>query len=117
MSLEGNGGPSGGVPHYLQRSAQASLCSIGSGQSEGSDPLNWESWELRPHDRSRWAMHGGCDRQISSVCPPHRGNNCLTTEALTLLISIRILLEIPKRPEPVEPRPGTMGYRYSTTRL
>src|SRR5918995_4936095 len=58
MSLEGNGGPSGGVPHYLQRSAQASLCSIGSGQSEGSDPLNWESWELRPHDRSRWAMHG-----------------------------------------------------------
>jgi hypothetical protein len=36
MSLEGNGGPSGGVPHYLQSSAQASLCSIGSGQSEGS---------------------------------------------------------------------------------
>jgi hypothetical protein len=31
MSLEGNGGPSGGVPHFLQRSAQASLCSIGPG--------------------------------------------------------------------------------------
>ena len=39
MSLEGNGGLSGGVPHAPQRSAQASLGSIGSEQSEGSDPL------------------------------------------------------------------------------
>ena len=73
MSLEGNGGLSGSVPHAPQRSAQASLCSIGSEQSEGSHPLNWESWELRPHDRSRWAMHGWVVAVLSVVCVSHRG--------------------------------------------
>jgi hypothetical protein len=31
--LEGNGGPSGGVPHCLRRSAQAWTCAIGAGPS------------------------------------------------------------------------------------
>ena len=29
MRLEGNGGPSGGVPHSMRRSAQAWPCAIG----------------------------------------------------------------------------------------
>ena len=37
-SLEGNGGPSGGVPHSAKASA-AWPCGIGPGQSEESEPL------------------------------------------------------------------------------
>ena len=29
--------------------------------------------ELRPHDRSRWAMHVGKPLQARLLCPPHRG--------------------------------------------
>ena len=35
--------------------------------------IPWESWELRPHDRSRWAMHGWVVALLSVVCVSHRG--------------------------------------------
>jgi hypothetical protein len=39
--MEGNGGPSGGVPHYLQRSAQISLAAWERGKAKGwSFPAN-----------------------------------------------------------------------------
>jgi hypothetical protein len=43
---------------------------FGVGQSEGPDPLDWES---RPYDRSRCAAHGVLQVQIGMVCASHRG--------------------------------------------
>jgi hypothetical protein len=60
-------------PMLYKAQLRLAYASMGAGQSEGSDPLNWESWELRPHDRSRWAMHGWVVAVLSVVCVSHRG--------------------------------------------
>ena len=50
--------------------------------------------ELRPHDRSRWAEHGGSLQLPSWRCArPTGGSHGRTTEALTLLMAIGIPLE------------------------
>jgi hypothetical protein len=43
---------------------------------------------------------------LSGMCPPHRGSHGRTTDAFTLLISIRFSLEIPKGPGHPEGYPG-----------
>jgi hypothetical protein len=40
------------------------------GKTKGRSPV---TWELRPHDRSRWAMHGWVVAVLSVVCVSHRG--------------------------------------------
>jgi hypothetical protein len=44
---------------------------------------------------------------LSGCARPTGGSHGLTTEAFTLLMSIGILLEIPKGPEPESPGPLT----------
>ena len=55
-SMEGNGGPSGGVPHCAKLSA-AWPCPTRQEQSEGPKPSRLR--KLRPHERSRSAEHVG----------------------------------------------------------
>jgi hypothetical protein len=43
----------------------------GAGQSEGSEPLRWESRKLRPYERSRYDEHGvSCSAFGSVPAPP-----------------------------------------------
>jgi hypothetical protein len=41
------------------------------GQSEGSEPVGWKLWELRPYERSRCAEHmGAMCRYVRAVRAP-----------------------------------------------
>jgi hypothetical protein len=42
---------------------------LGWGKAKSRSPARRELWELRPHDRSRCAEHGG----LARVCASHRG--------------------------------------------
>jgi hypothetical protein len=56
MSLEGNGGPSGGVPHALKAQLRLSYAAGERGKTKDRGPSRWEP---RPHNRTRWAEHVG----------------------------------------------------------